>query len=209
VQTEPKTRRGRESRERIIECAAALIAERGVDHVGLDDVLSAAGVGKGQLYHYFTDRDALVEAAVARRCGHVQEALVHLFGGLDSLAELEQALGAFVAIYEETVAGCPIGRIAADVAGRNEGAHRQVAIAFDNWQSLFADLFIRLRARGDLHPDAEPAELATALLASLEGGQILSQTRNDASSLRIAIAAALGHIRTFSADHTADRRRSR
>jgi AcrR family transcriptional regulator len=197
MHTEPKTRRGRESRDRIVECAASLIGDRGVEHVGLDDVLTAAGVGKGQLYHYFTDRDALVEAAVARRCAQVQDALARLFGGLDTLSELERALDAYVKIYEQTLAGCPIGRIAAEVAGRNDSAQRQVATAFDNWQSLFADLFTRLRARGDLNPDADSAALATALLAALEGGQILSQTRNDAASLRIAIAAALGHIRTF------------
>jgi TetR/AcrR family transcriptional regulator, transcriptional repressor for nem operon len=197
MHTEPKTRRGRESRDRIIECAATLIGDRGVEHVGLDDVLTAAGVGKGQLYHYFADRDALVEAAVARRCAQVQEALARLFGGLDTLSELERALDAYVKIYEQTLAGCPIGRIAAEVAGRNDSAQRQVATAFDNWQSLFADLFTRLHARGDLNPDADPAALATALLAALEGGQILSQTRKDAASLRIAIAAALGHIRTF------------
>jgi AcrR family transcriptional regulator len=199
MKTEPKTRRGRESRDRIIECAAALIADRGVEHVGLDDVLTAAGVGKGQLYHYFTDRDALVEAAVARRCAQVQQALAQLFGELDSLSGLERALDAYVKISEQTLAGCPIGRIAADVAGRNDGAQRQVATAFENWQSLFADLFTRLRARGDLRRDADPASLATALLAALEGGQILSQTLNDAISIRIAIAAALGYIRTFTA----------
>jgi hypothetical protein len=58
-------------------------------------------------------------------------------------------------------------------------------------------------------PRSTATELATALLASLEGGQILSQTRNDAASLRIAIAAALGHIRSFSADDTTDQRPSR
>jgi TetR/AcrR family transcriptional regulator, transcriptional repressor for nem operon len=197
MQPEPKTRRGRESRDRIIECAAGLIAERGVEHVGLDDVLTSARVGKGQLYHYFTDRDALIEAAVAHRCAQVQEALARMFGGLDSLAELERALDDYVGIYEKTLAGCPIGRIASEVAGRNQGAQRQIEMAFDAWQALFTDLFTRLRERGDLHPDADPAALATALLAALEGGQILSQTRSDATSLRIAIAAALGHIHTF------------
>lgn len=197
MQTEPRTRRGRESRDRIIESAAALIGERGVEHVGLDDVLTAAGVGKGQLYHYFADRDALIESAVARRCAQVQKALARLFGGLDSLAELELALNEFVRIYEQTLTGCPIGRIASEVAGRNKGAQRQVATAFDAWQSLFADLFARLRRRGDLHPGADPAALATALLAALEGGQILSQTRNDVTALRIAIDAALDHIRTY------------
>jgi len=199
MQTEPKTRRGRESRELIVERAAELIAERGVEHVSLDDVLAAAGAGKSQLYHYFADRDALVEAAVARRCTQVQEALTQMFAGLDSLEELEGRLDDFVVRYEESLAGCPIGRIAADVAGRHEGAQRQVETAFARWQELFSDLFARLRERGDLRSDADPAALATALLAALEGGQLLSQTRKDATPLRIAIGAALGYANTFAA----------
>jgi TetR/AcrR family transcriptional repressor of nem operon len=197
TQGEPKTRRGRESRDRIVECAATLMAEHGVERVGLDAVLTAAGVGKGQLYHYFADRDALVEAAVAHRCAQVQQALARMFGGLDSLADLERALDDYVGIYEETLAGCPIGRIASEIAGRNDGAQRQVEMAFGAWQALFTDLFTRLRERGELQPATDPAALATALLAALEGGQILSQTRKDATSLRIAIAAALGFIRTL------------
>ena len=197
--TEPKTRRGRRSRDLILECAAELIAERGVGRLSLDDVLAAAGASKSQLYHYFADRDALVEAAVARRCTQVQEALTRLFAGLDSLTELERQLDGFVAIYEQSLAGCPIGRIASEVAGRHEAAQRQVETAFTAWQELFADLFTRLRARGDLHCDADPAALATALLAALEGGQLLSQTRKDSASLRVAIAAALGYVHTYAA----------
>ncbi len=197
MQTEPKTRRGRESRDRIVECAAELIAERGVEHTGLDDVLAAAGVSKSQLYHYFADRDALVEEAIARRCTQVQEALTRLFAGLDSLAELQRRLDGFVVIYEQSLAGCPLGRIASEVAGRHEGAQRQVETAFAAWQELFADLFTRLRQGGNLRSDADPAVLATALLAALEGGQLLSQTRKDATPLRVAIAAALGYVQTF------------
>ena len=197
--TEPKTRRGRRSRDLILECAAELIAERGVGRLSLDDVLAADGASKSQLYHYFAVRDALVEAAVARRCTQVQEALTRLFAGLDSLTELERQLDGFVAIYEQSLAGCPIGRIASEVAGRHEAAQRQVETAFTAWQELFADLFTRLRARGDLHCDADPAALATALLAALEGGQLLSQTRKDSASLRVAIAAALGYVHTFAA----------
>ena len=197
MQTEPKTRRGRESRGRIVECAADLIAERGVERMGLDQVIAAAGVSKSQLYHYFADRDALIEAAVNHRCRQVQTALAQLFGGLDSLAELELRLARFVTIYEESLAGCPVGRIAGEVAGRHDGARQQVEKAFADWEGLFAGLFSRLRQRGQMRPDTDPAALATALLAALEGGQLISQTRKDSASLRIAIAAALGYIRTF------------
>jgi AcrR family transcriptional regulator len=62
---QPRTGRGRASRERIVERAADLFAERGVAGTSLDEVLAAAGAGKSQLYHYFHGRDELVEAAVA------------------------------------------------------------------------------------------------------------------------------------------------
>ena len=57
---EPRTGRGRASRERIVERAAELFAERGVAATSLDEVLAAAGAGKSQLYHYFRGRDELV-----------------------------------------------------------------------------------------------------------------------------------------------------
>src|SRR6516164_7996023 len=130
MQTEPKTRRGRESRGRIVACAAELIAERGVERMGLDQVIATAGVSKSQLYHYFADRDALIEAAVSHRCAQVQAALARLFGGLDSLAELELRLDRFVAIYEENLASCPVERIANEIGGRHEGTQREVEKAF-------------------------------------------------------------------------------
>ena len=181
---EPRTGRGRASRERIVEHAAELFAERGVAGTSLDDVLTAAGAGKGQLYHYFSGRDELVAAAVGLRCTQV-------------LAGLTQALAGFVAGYEQMgLPGCPIGSLAAEVAERNEGARRQAAAAFDAWEGLFADALERMRQQGELRADASPAVLATALLASIEGGMVLSQTRKDPASLHIAVEAGLAHVRT-------------
>ena len=56
---EPKTARGRETRDRVVTAAATLIREHGAAAVNLDDVEAAAGVGRSQLYHYFTDRNDL------------------------------------------------------------------------------------------------------------------------------------------------------
>src|SRR6266704_321768 len=108
---EPRTGRGRASRDRIVERAAELIAERGVAATSLDEVLAAAGAGKSQLYHYFSGRDELVEAAVGLRCTQVLAGLTRALGGVASLAELEQALAGFVAGFEQMgLPGCPIGR---------------------------------------------------------------------------------------------------
>ena len=195
---EPRTGRGRASRERIVERAAELFAERGVAGTSLDEVLAAAGAGKGQLYHYFSGRDELVEAAVGMRCTQVVAGLNQELGSVASLAELEQALAGFVGGFEQMgLPGCPIGSLVAEVAGRNEGARLQTAAAFGAWERLFADAIDRMRARGELRADASPSVLATALLASVEGGMVLSQARKDPTSLHVAVEAGLAQLRTY------------
>ena len=197
---EPRTGRGRASRERIVERAAELVAERGVEGTSLDEVLAAAGASKSQLYHYFAGRDELVAAAVARRCAQVLAGLTHALGDIATMADLEMMLAGFVAGFEEQgLPGCPIGSLASEVAERNDGARLQAAAAFDVWEGLFSDALERMRARGDLRADASPGVLATALLASIEGGLLLSQTRKHAASLRIAVEAALAHVRSYRA----------
>ena len=189
------TRRGRASRERIVERAADLFAERGIAGTSVDEVLAAAGAGKGQFYHYFSGRDELAAAAVGYRCAQVVAGLTGALGTVSSLAGLEQALTGFVAGFEQSgLPGCPIGTLAAEVAGRNEGARIQAAAGFDAWERLLAGALERMRQRGELRADAEPALLAAGLLASIEGGMVLSQARRDITSLRIAVQAALAHV---------------
>ena len=45
-----------------MEAAADLFAERGIASVSVDEVLAAAGAGKGQFYHCFRGRDELAAA---------------------------------------------------------------------------------------------------------------------------------------------------
>src|SRR5215813_81714 len=195
---EPKTARGRASRERIVERAAGLFAEHGIAATSVDEVLAAAGAGKGQFYHYFHGRSELAAAAVGYRCAQVLAGLTQALSGVSSLSGLEQALAGFVAGFEQAgMRGCPIGTLAGEVADRNEDARLQTAAGFDAWERLLADVLERMRQRGELRQEAEPAVLAAGLLASIEGGMALSQARKDIASLRIAVDAGLGQVRTY------------
>jgi TetR/AcrR family transcriptional regulator, transcriptional repressor for nem operon len=193
---EPMTRRGRASRERIVERAAELFAERGIAATSVDEVLAAAGAGKGQFYHYFRSRDELAAAAVGLRCAQVLAGLTEALGSVSSLAGLEQALAGFIAGFEQSgMPGCPIGTLAAEVAGRNEDARVQAAAGFDAWERLLAEALERMRRREELRAGADPAALATGLLAAIEGGMVLSQARRDMASLPVAVEAGLSQVR--------------
>jgi AcrR family transcriptional regulator len=146
---EPKTGRGRASRERIVEQAAQLFTERGIAATSVDEVLAAAGAGKGQFYHYFRSRDELETAAVGHRCAQVVTGLTQTLGTVSSLPELEKALAGYVAGFEQAgLPGCPIGTLATEVADRNEDARVRAAAGFDAWERLLADALERGAARG-------------------------------------------------------------
>jgi hypothetical protein len=56
-----------------------------------------------------------------------------------------------------------------------------------------------MKARGKLDRGADPAELATATMASIQGGLLLTQVRRDPSQLRIALDAARTNLRRAAA----------
>src|SRR3984885_15094057 len=82
------TRRGRETRQRIISAAAALIFEHGVAETTLEDIRAAAGVSGSQVYHYFEDKQALVRAVVEHQTDAILDAQSERLDHLDTVAGL-------------------------------------------------------------------------------------------------------------------------
>jgi AcrR family transcriptional regulator len=64
------------NRERIMCSAAALVAERGIEGVSMDDVARAAGVGAGTVYRRFGDRAGLALALIDEHTRQFQDALI-------------------------------------------------------------------------------------------------------------------------------------
>jgi AcrR family transcriptional regulator len=64
------------NRQRILDVAERLFAERGADNVSMDQVAEAAGVGKGTLYRRFGDRCGLAREILDEREREFQEALI-------------------------------------------------------------------------------------------------------------------------------------
>jgi len=194
---EPKTQRGRASRERLVEVAAQSVADHGISQLRLDEVLRAAGASKSQMYHYFPDRDGLVEAAVSHRCTVVLARLETAFTRVESFEDLEAVLSEFASDYAEQLSGCPIGTLAAELTEGPDGARRLVTEAFGSWEGLLVDALARMRANGELTSKANPEELAAGLLAGMEGGMLLGQVRKDPAPLHAALTTGLGYIATF------------
>jgi TetR/AcrR family transcriptional repressor of nem operon len=189
----PITARGRATRERIVGAAAELVNERGIAETSLDDVLERAGASKSQLYHYFEDRAALLRAVVV----HNAESVLGELGPLDSWKAIRSWFDSLVALQVERAAcgGCPIGSLVGQVAETDEEARTALAASFDRWERHLSAGFRVMQASGRLDRTADPDRLATATLASIQGGLLLTQTARDPGRLRAALDAAYAHLR--------------
>lgn len=192
----PKTARGRATRERIVAAAAELINERGSAETSVDDVLERAGASKSQLYHYFDDRAALMRAVVV----HNTESVLGDIGPLDNWKAIRSWLDSLVALQAARggCGGCPLGSLVGQLVETDEQARLALAASFERWENHLSTGLQTMQASGRLARKANPDQLATATLASIQGGLLLTQTARDPAQLAIALDAAYAHLRAHS-----------
>jgi TetR/AcrR family transcriptional regulator, transcriptional repressor for nem operon len=191
----PKTPRGRATRERIVTAAADLIQERGVAETSIEDVLARAGASKSQLYHYFDDRAGLLRAIVAHNARGVLDDLPPLESWtamrswLDALVDLQ--------VVRHARGGCPIGSLVSQLAESDDQARLELATSLERWRLHLRDGLSSMQAAGKLDRRADADELATATLAAIQGGLLLTQASRNPGRLKAAVDAAYAHLRAY------------
>ena len=115
------TPKGERTQARIVDAAARLIHQQSVAGTTLDDVKATAGVSGSQLYHYFPDKDDLVQAVIDRQAATI--------AGSQRQADLGSPDG--LRAWRDTViaqarrtggtGGCPLGSLAGQLAETDPG----------------------------------------------------------------------------------------
>lgn len=194
-----RTPKGEATRQRIIEAAAELMRLKGVGNTTLDDVVVASQTSKSQLYNHFCDKSDLIRAVVHRWGERRLEEQEEDLRRLDSIRGLERWRDAIV--QRNTVVGgsygCILGSLAIELADHDDEARKTLRADFQTWERLLADGLERMRAKGILSTDADPEELATGIMAALQGGYLLAQTAHDSGPMAVALDMAIDHVKTF------------
>jgi len=190
------TRKGAQTRDRIVSAAAELMFENGVSETSLDDVREAAKVSSSQIYHYFADKDALIRAVIGYQNEQVVGGQEPMFAKLDTI-EGFRSWRDFLVAHQRRLGcrgGCPIGSLGSELAEINEEARTDVAAAFLRWESGIRLGLLAMAGSGRLRQDADPNRLATTVLAALQGALLLTQIQRDTAPLEIALDTVIDHI---------------
>jgi AcrR family transcriptional regulator len=192
VRPAPTTDRGRATLERILAAAADLFYRQGIRATGLDQIISASGTGKGQLYHYFAGKSDLVHAVVDRQIELVIDAQRPVLEHADSWEDIDAWIDLLISSHEaaDDPFRCPIGSLAAELAEGDAQTRAALGAAFARWTGCIAQALRGLQAAGAISGRADCDALAGALLAAYQGGLVLSQVSGDAGPLRAALHAA-------------------
>ncbi len=172
------------TRERLLAATNELFRRQGFNGTSMSEITKVSGSPTGSLYHFFPGGKDDLGAAVLTESGASYRALFELIA--DAAPDAATAVADFfegaAVVLEETdyIDPCPIGTVAREVASTNDRLRRAADAVFDSWVEAAAEMF---EHDGLARLDAE--ELATTVVAALEGGFILARTRGDAEQLRI------------------------
>jgi AcrR family transcriptional regulator len=201
VATGGLTERGRRTRQRIIEATGEQILAAGIGGTSLDTVRAATLTSKSQLFHYFPGGKAELVREVAAWEGEqllaAQCPEIHDLGSWESWERWRVALVDYYIGRGRWA--CPIGSLATQAAMADPELDRMIAAALAGWRGLLADGVRRMQAAGLVHPTADPVRIATAVLAAIEGGLVLSQPERAGWPLEAALDHALNTLRAAAA----------
>ena len=157
-----------EKRRAILHAAVRVFAEKGYHGCRISDVAKQAGVAYGLVYHYFRNKEELLESVFAEQWAVFIAALRAIADGGGSALDQVAAVCRF-AIDVFRTAPAAVRVLLLEVA-RTPGTLRAGSTrqTFEDAARIVAGIVARGKERGEIRADADPMVVATGLLGALE-----------------------------------------
>lgn len=200
MQSAPERKSNRErteaTRALLIDAARTLFVQKGYADTGTPEIVAAAGVTRGALYHHFADKQALLRAVVERESRSVAD-------------EIDRAAPADLAPVDALVAGGEAFVSAMAKPGRTRlllldgpavlgrGEMDAIDLAMGAMRSLRVGLALAMRA-GEIGP--LPLDALTAILsAAFDRAALAIESGGEAADHRAVLSALIRGLTAESA----------
>jgi TetR/AcrR family transcriptional repressor of nem operon len=185
-------RSGEQTRENIIRQAAALFNQQGFAGASMSDIMQATGLQKGGIYRHFESKEALAleafDYAVQQMAGRFTDTLE---GREHAVDRLHGVVDVFARLHDDppVPGGCPMLNTAVESDDGNPALRARARTAMDGLRTLVRQTVRKGIPRGEVRADVDGDELASLLIATLEGGGALSRLYGEGVHLRRAAGA--------------------
>lgn len=155
-----------------------LFWEKGYGSTSVADLLQAAGVNSGSLYHFFPGKQDLLLAVLGAYHQGIDEMLLApAWKGVDDPIEKVFAL---LARYRQGIVqtqcayACPIGSLALEIHEPDPPVRKALADNFDAWTDAIEDCLLKAGPR--LPESLDRRHLAEFVLTTMEGAVMQART---------------------------------
>ena len=176
-----------------MEATQDLLWEQGYSATSPKDIMRRSGAGQGSMYHHFTNKQEL--AVVALECSaqsmrHDTEKLLATDGSAYEIAT------AYLRRQRDVLKGCRMGRMTfdADVLNTPE-LIEPVKRTFVWLLEALTVLFERGGDQGEFAADIDARNLASLVVATVQGGYVLARATRDTDAFDAAVEGAAALLR--------------
>lgn len=170
--------KGNDTKARLLDATRDLAESGGYYGAGLNQIIAESGAPRGSVYFHFPGgKDQLISEALARS----GQDIARLITGVQS-PTAKGYIAALVGMLADRLEssgwrkGCPVATVTLDVASSNDAIRQVCSAMYASWEQALRD-----RLLGYGCPDA--GELATTVLALIEGALILARTHRSREPL--------------------------
>jgi TetR/AcrR family transcriptional repressor of nem operon len=164
------------TRARILKTAARAFRERGVEPVGIAEVMHEAGLTHGGFYAHFPSKEALVAEATVLGLAESRQEFVSSAAETNPEAPLVEIIRRYVSRYhrDHPAEGCALPALTAEVAREPDSVRHAFTDGLEEWIGLLMEYM----------PGTTPQEqrdAALVLAAGMAGAVALSRAVDDSS----------------------------
>ncbi len=188
-------KKGEKTRDHILKTTRAILVANGFHNTSISDIIKATGVKKGNLYYHFASKEDLGLAVLQDA---KEEFFKFLSQSLQGDSPCAKVINSCQAIFAEQgknnfVGGCLFGNAALEMSDCNPHFSEVLQEVFSSW---VAELDRHLAADGvdcSLRGNVSPRVLAKTIVATIEGGIMMSRVSKDQADLDdcLAVIAAM------------------
>jgi TetR/AcrR family transcriptional regulator, transcriptional repressor for nem operon len=177
--------KGELTRKRIVEAAAPIFNQHGYEGSSLNALMEATGLKKGGIYRHFASKEELAAEAFDYTWEAAWKArLLHVGEKANGIDKLKQLIANFVERRSPVPGGCPVFNTAVDADDGNPILRSRVGKALRSWTGRLQAYVEEAQQQHDAKPGVDPKDVATLIVASLEGALMMSRIQRSDEPLR-------------------------
>ncbi len=174
------------TKQRLIGAGLPLLLKHGYNDLGIQALLSEAGIPKGSFYHHFRDKEDFALQVIDAYMAQVHDGLDACLGDRSKppLVRIRAFFEMIESSYrEEGYMGCLLGGLGQELSGVSEVFRQKIESCFFAISQRLAGCLKEAQQLGEIAEDSDVSRMADLLIDCWEGAALRSRLRRNPTSL--------------------------